>query len=745
VLDFGLAKLAGPPDGGPGVPEAGVGFRRSDTMSPTLTSPALATGVGVLLGTAAYMSPEQARGKSVDKRADIWAFGCVLYEMLAGSRAFAGSDVTETIAAIIRSEPEWSRLPDDTPRDIRRILRRCLNKDPTHRLADMRDARLDIEEARATAPEVTNPRGHGREHVAWLAACLLSAIAAWAATTWRASQSAATPPSQMRVEITTPSTNDLVSMALSPDGEKLAFVASADHRPKLWMRSLITGSAEPLPGTDGAIFPFWSPDSRSIGFFANGMLYRIDIDGGSLRTLASAPVGAGGTWSGDGDILFTMVPDAPLSRVPAAGGKSVFLSTPSARAQGPQPGQRFPQFLPDGRHFLYYVAEMRGVYAGTLDSPVRQRLFEADAAAVFLPPSRVLFIRAGKLYSQHFDSTRLQLEGNPMPLAQDVSIDNFGAAAISGSATGAIAYRLGPANRQRQFTWFDRSGTQLATAGTVDAANTLNPALSPDGRQVALNRSVDGNTDIWLLDLGRRVLSRFTSDPRPEIYPVWSPDGTRIVYAAVNAHGSGFNLYARTVHGTGEAIPLFDTPHNMVPEDWSRDGRFLSYITQDSAGRWDIGVFPTNGTGQPFLVTQSPSDEMSSQFSPDGHWITYESDESGRNEIYVQPFPGPGAKTIVSTGGGLQARWRPDGRELFYVAPDGKLMAVGMRMTGDGRTIEPASPVPLFVTRVSSTRTGGSRHEYAVSGDGQRFLMNTFVEQNAAPITLVLNPMSLKD
>jgi len=356
-----------------------------------------------------------------------------------------------------------------------------------------------------------------------------------------------------------------------------------------------------------------------------------------------------------------------------------------------------------------------------------------------------LFIRAGKLYSQHLDPTRLRLEGNPVELAQGVSIDEFGAAALSGSTTGKIVYRLGPSNRQRQFAWFDRSGTQLSIAAAVDAANTLNPALSPDGRQVALNRSVDGNTDIWLLDLGRRVLSRFTSDPRPEIYPVWSPDGTRIVYAAMNAHGSGFNLYERPVTGNGEAMPLLDTPHNMVPEDWSRDGRFLSYITQDSAGRWDIGVLPTGATGKPSLITKTPYDEMSSQFSPDGHWITYESDESGRNEIYVQPFPGPGAKTIVSTGGGLQARWRPDGRELFYVAPDGKLMAVGMRMTSDGRTIEPASPVPLFVARVSSTRTGGSRHEYAVSLDGQRFLMNTFVEQNAAPITLVLNPTLLKD
>ena len=735
VLDFGLAKLAEPVAG---VPQPGSAL----SLSPTLTSPALATGVGVLLGTAAYMSPEQARGKPVDKRADIWAFGCVVYEMLAGSRAFAGIDATETIAAIIRSEPEWSRLPGDTPRDIRRLLRRCLNKDPTHRLADMRDARLDIEEARATGPEVTRPRRLGRERAAWLAACLLTAIATWAGTTWRASRSSAAPSPPMRVEITTPPTNDLVSLALSPDGEKLAFVASSDHRPRLWLRSLVTGDATPLSGTDGATFPFWSPDSRSIGFFANGNMYRIDVDGGSLRVLTIAPVGAGGSWGRDGEILFTMVPDAPLSRVRASGGKSDFLAGPQpGRTPTRAPGQRFPQFLPDGRHFLYYVAEtsMRGVYLGALDSPERQRLFDADAAAVFVPPARVLFVRAGKLYAQRLDPARLQVEGNAVALADGISIDSVGAAAISGSSTGAIAYRVGAANRQRQFTWFNRSGAEVGVAGEPDAASPLNPALSPDGRQLALNRSTEGNMDIWLYDLGRRVFSRFTSDPRPDIYAVWSPDGSRIAYATTGRTGAGFNLFQKPIAGATEPVSMFEAPDNMLPEDWSRDGRFVSYLVLDSSGQWDIGALPAAGNGKPFLITKTPANEMSSQFSPDGRWIAYESDESGRNEIYVQSFPKPDAKTIVSTGGGLQPRWRPDGRELFYVAPDGKLMAVAIDVA-DGKTLKPGAPTALFVTRISSTRTAGSRHEYVISNDGQRFLMNTFVEQKDVPITLVLNP-----
>jgi eukaryotic-like serine/threonine-protein kinase len=739
VLDFGLAKLGDA--GGAGQSREPASLSVSPTVSPTIISPALMTAAGVLLGTAAYMSPEQARGKPVDQRVDIWALGCVLYEMLSGSRAFHGTDAAETVAAVIQSEPDWSRLPPATPPAMQRVIRRCLRKDADRRLADVRDVRLEIEDGDDASPNHSRSGAVTRERLGWVAACLLTAMAVSAVTSWFGNRTS-TIPSEMRVEITTPPTNDLVSLALSPDGKKLAFVASSDHRPRLWLRSLVTGVATPLSGTDGATFPFWSPDSGSIGFFANGNMYRIDVDGGSLRALTIAPVGAGGSWGRDGEILFTMVPDAPLSRVRASGGKPEFLAASQpGRTPTPAPGQRFPQFLPDGRHFLYYVAEtsMRGVYLGALDSPERQRLFDADAAAVFVPPARVLFVRAGKLYAQQLDPSRLQPEGNAVSLADGISIDSVGAAAISGSSTGAIAYRVGAANRQRQFTWFNRSGAEVGVAGEPDAASPLNPALSPDGRQLALNRSTEGNMDIWLYDLRRRVFSRFTSDPRPDIYAVWSPDGSRIAYATTGRTGAGFNLFQKPIAGTTEPVPMFEAPDNMLPEDWSRDGRFVSYLVLDSSGQWDIGALPTAANGKPFPITKTPANEMSSQFSPDGRWIAYESDESGRNEIYVQSFPRPDAKTIVSTGGGLQPRWRPDGRELFYVAPDGKLMAVAIDVA-NGKTLKPGAPTALFVTRISSTRTGGSRHEYVISNDGQRFLMNTFVEQKDVPITLVLNP-----
>jgi Tol biopolymer transport system component len=510
----------------------------------------------------------------------------------------------------------------------------------------------------------------------------------------------------------------------------------------LWLRSLVTGSARPLEGTDGGSFPFWSPDSRSVGFFANDSVNRIDVDGGSLRALAPAPVGAGGTWSQEGVILFQPVPDAPIMRVPAAGGQPALVAGSDRR----QPGHRFPQFLPDGRHYLYYVAETsrRGEYVGTLDGPDGERLFDADAAAVFVQPARVLFVKAGTLFTQRFDPLRRRLEGNAVPLAEGVNVDAIGAAAVSGSVGGStIIYRIGTTNRQRQLVWFDRSGTSLGVAAPPDSASPLNPGLSPDGRLIALNRSVNGNTDVWLIELGRQALSRFTTDPVPEIYPVWSPDGRRIVYGKAAFKAPGFNLFQKLTTGTSQELPLFEPSQNVIPMDWSRDGRFLLYMTSQEASKgWDIGALPMEGNGRPFLVAHNGSDERTGQFSPDAHWIAFESNDSGRDEIYVQTFPGPGTRTIVSIGGGLQPRWGPDGKELFYIAPDGRLMAASLHFSASGQAVEPASPVPLFMTRVGSSRTGGSGQEYVVSHDGRRFLMNTLVEQAASPIIVVLNRVS---
>jgi Tol biopolymer transport system component len=718
VLDFGLAKA--------------IESSQQVPASP-VTSLAM-TGDGAVLGTTPYMSPEQSRGLTVDRKTDIWAWACVLFEMLSARQAFAGSDTTDVTAAILRAEPDWSLLPAATPPGVRRVLRRCLEKDPRRRFADIRDARLALDDAVEDSRAATVPARvrAGRERVVWiaaLAACLVGAAALW----WHEKTNGGNAAHELRAEITTPPTTDPVSFALSPNGERIVFVASLKGRPLLWVRSLASGESVPLQGTEGAAYPFWSPDSRSIGFFANDRLYRIGADGGSLKDLATAPVGTGGTWGREGVILYTMVPDAPIARVPDQGGPFEFVPT-DQKAPG---GNRFPQFLSDGRHYLYFVAEagIRGMYVGALDRAERRHLLDADAAAVLVPPAAILFLRAGTLYMQHFDVDTFALVGDPSPVARGVVFDNNGALAASAAEDGAIVYRAG-ATRQRQLAWFDRSGAQIGEGFPPDGASPLNPTISPDGRQVALSRGTSGNVDIWLEDLTRKgALTRLTSAPTPDIYPVWAPDGTRLAYGALGEGQFAIKLISAA---GGESTVAFDGPLAEVPMDWSRDGRFILYKAQGET-RIHLWALPMSPIDKPFAIAplSEAGDERTGQFSPDGKWVAFESNASGRYEIYVQAFPKPGARTVVSTDGGLQPRWGPDGQELYYVTPDAHLMAVALRVR-DEATIEAASPVSLFQTRISGAVTGGSAMEYDVSKDG-RFLVNTVVEQAGEPLTLILN------
>jgi Tol biopolymer transport system component len=538
----------------------------------------------------------------------------------------------------------------------------------------------------------------------------------------------------MRLEITTPATTEITSFAISPDGEKIAYVALSDGVPQLWLRHLTTGAMRPLRGTQGASHPFWSPDNTSIGFFSSEKLLRVDVDSGTPRPIASAAVGSGGTWNRDGVILFTPVPDAQLMRVAANGSGAGLLSAAQREAQ---PGQRFPQFLPDGRHFIYYVAESRGVFLGEMDKPERRRLLDADAAAVFAPPAEVLFVRNGTLFAQRFDPERLELSGEPSALVEGITVDRRGVAALSASAAGSIAYRVGPFQGQRRLIWFDRSGRELEAVGGPDASVPVNLSLSPDGRRVAFNRSAEGgNTDIWLLDLARAVLSRFTFDPTPEIVPTWTPDGRRVIYSKI-VRGT-FALYQKSSDGTGEETVLVQTKLPSIALDVSRDARFVLFRMIDPQTSWDIWAKQLDVDTPPFPVARTNFDERTGQISPDGRWIAYESNESGRFEVYVQSFPAPASKLVVSSAGGSQMRWSADGKELFYVAADGRLMAVPVRPPAAGQPIGIESPVPLFATRIESIVQGGITHAYAVSADGRRFLMSTYTEQ-MAPIALILN------
>jgi serine/threonine protein kinase len=731
VLDFGLAKIT---------TSAEVGAAPSTW--PTMIS----MMPGTILGTAAYMSPEQVSGKEADRESDVWAFGCVVYEMLTGRRAFQGGSFTEVLANILKSEPEWHRLPDGSE-GVHRLLRRCLQKDPKSRLRDFRDVRIEIDEVQSETerghPLVQNV-SRGRERFALISALALVALFAVAMGIWAFRQERPSP--ELRLEINTPPTTDPVSLAISPDGRKIVYVANNEGGSQLSLRSLDSISARPLAGTDAARFPFWSPDNRSIGFFAEGKLKRIDIDGGSIRPLADAVIGQGGTWNADGVIVFAPNPAGGLSRVSASGGESTVIM----RVQQ-QVSLRFPQFLPDGRHFLYYRTgnpEARGVYIGQLDALETHRMFDADFAAVYASTGHLLFVRQGTLFAQNFDPNKLALTGDPYPVAGPVAA-GAGLGALSASAVGSVVYRSGSVAGQRQFIWFDRAGKEIERVGGPDSAAPSDPSLSPDGRRVALHRTVNGNTDIWLLELGRNVLGRFTFDPAVELRPTWSPDGRRIVFQSNRLPHTGstfFDLYQKTVFGTGTEERFLATPQNENVTDWSRDGRFVLYRTDAGSELktgFDIWAFRTDGDPKPFPVVRTSFEERDGQFSPDGKWIAYQSNESGRVEIYVQPFSDREEKVSgkgqISTNGGAQVRWRPDGKELFYIALDGRLMAVSIRIAPDSQSIDADPPVALFPTRVGGPVQGISRQQYMVSPDGRLFLMNTVMEEIASPITVILN------
>src|SRR5436190_5328835 len=721
LLDFGLVKAFS--DGGPA----------SDLEHlATITAAELADGG--IVGTPAYMSPEQARGQAVDKRTDIWAFGCVLYEMLAGRTTFPGKTVSDTIAAIIEREPDWAALPAETPPAVRQLLRRCLEKDPQQRLHDIADARIELDDVKSGALVPGPIARAGRR--GWLisTAVVVLVAAAAAAAAWRLRPVSAAP--EVRLELTTPPTRD-VSVAVSPDGRNIVFVITAPGQPQLWLRALDGLSPPPLPGTERATMPFWSPDSRSIGFFAGISLKRIDIDSGAVRTLSSSSaVAIGGTWNRDGVILFADNPGGPVLRIPAAGGEAVA----ETRLDSPQQrGHHFPQFLPDGRHFLFYVtgrAEASGVYVGELGGSETRRLFAADGPAAYAPSGRLLFVRDRKLVAQGFNPDRQQLEGEPFTVDEHLAA----VTSVSTSAAGPIVYRTGSADSgQRQLLWVDRSGRELDKVVYDDTA-AQGPALSRDGRRLAVFRYKDSNMDLWSYDIGRRTWDRLTFEPGDDIYPLWAPDGRSIIFGAVRK-GSPVSVYRRRLDAPPDREELLlARSDGTFPNDWSPDGRVVLFTSPTPTGGSDIWGLSSEGDRKPFEVVKTEFNEGLAQFSPDGKWIAYESDKTGRLEIYVRPFPGPGSEVRVCTEGGSQARWNPKGGEPFCVAADERLMAVSIRPSPDGATVEPGAPLALFATNIGSTAVLKYRQQYVVGPDGQSFVMNSVIGSPiTTPITIILN------
>jgi Tol biopolymer transport system component len=726
VLDFGIAKaLDTHAVTGPG-PAA-------------LTTPAM-TEAGFVLGTAAYMSPEQARGKAVDRRTDIWAFGCVLYEMLTGKPAFLGEDVTTTLAMVLQGSADLNELPPDVSASVRRTLELCFEKDPRKRIADMHDVRLALAGAFEVAASATRSWDAPGGRRTWVAALVVAILAAVALAIPALRHLRETPPPETRVDIVTPATTEPGSFALSPDGRQIVFTAPGPGGSQLWLRSLASPVAKPLAGTERAVFPFWAPNGGSIGFFADGSLRRLDLGSGAPRALASAGNGAGGTWNADDVIVFAPSLTTPLMQISANGGAATQVF---ALARG-EFGHTNPYFLPDGRRLLYRATgtpEVTGVHIGALGSSVATRLGPSDGDALYLPNGWLLCVRAGTLVAQRLDLAGPALRGKQVTLADGVSVDFRWRSGMSVASTGLIAYRASGGSR-RQLTWFDRSGSQQGTLGEPDGFSLSHPRLTLDGRRAVVQRTVDGNYDLWLLDGSRTT--RLTFDPAQDDYEELSPDGAMVVFRSLRSRIG--DLYTKVLGRTDPEELLLQSDEMKAPTGWSADGRFLIYQSNNPVTGSDLWVLPMQGDRTPYVFLKTPFREAYAVFSPDGRWVAYHSNESGRPEVYVRPFFEPGQRDAatasdrwqISTDGGTYAAWRADGKELYYLDPSGALMAVSISVAGN--KLDPGAPQMLFRTRISR---GGQElqqgRQYDVAADG-RFLINTELNDDAAtPITLIQN------
>jgi len=735
VLDFGLAKAMDP-----------VGSRPDVSQSPTITSPAM-TQAGVILGTAAYMSPEQAKGRPVDKRADIWAFGCVVYEMLTGKRPFDGEDVSDTLAFVLTKDPDWTALPTDTPVAIRRLLHRCLEKGPRQRLDSAASARLDIEDAlkpeplasaRSAVGATSVPARH-RARLSWAIAAATSMIAAAAVALW-APWRAAPEPAKVSFEVQADisGVSAQATIALSPDGKMLVALigeAGDPSQAKLWVRPIDTTTWVPIQGTDQATYPFWSPDSRQIGFISGGKLKTVDVLAPTPQTLVeNIGVGtSGGAWSRDGVILFTKN-FSPLFRVPASGEGQPVPATELDTSNG-ETAHRFPRFLPDGDHFLYLVLSAKpaasGIYVGSLTSKGARRLVSSTARADFAEPNLLLFLRESTLMAQRFDPRRLEVLGDPFQVATGVTTGaESGAGGFSVSDNGVLAIRTGGNSGKRQLTWTDATGK--ADEAIDSPAVYENPRLSPDGKRLAAYRQENG-ADIWISDLESKNNTRITFDPGVDNVPVWSPDGQSIAFSS-NRDGGVFNLYRTNAGGTGDDELLLKTAANKLVNDWTEE--FLLYQEDSPQTKIDLWMMPLSGDRKPTRLLVTPFSESEATVSPDGRWMAYTSDESGARQVYVQTFPPSEQKTRISnsrTAG--QPRWRSDGKQLFFNA-GGTLTVVDV-LPSPGGEFKRSVPLELFSGLVNIIP-----HNFDVADLGRRFLVVRSPRpalQRVQPIVVTVN------
>ncbi len=724
LLDFGLAKLNAE------VPLA------AETLTEMAAGDRKLTEKGTILGTFRYMAPEQLEGKEADARTDIFAFGVVLYEMATGKPAFSGKSKASLIAAILeRDPPPISSLQSMAPPALDHVVERCLAKDPDERWQTARDLTYELKwiaggGAQAGLPLESIARSKNYNRVRWILVGVLSLTVLALSTVLRQRVSPSPAPVQFLV---LPPENSYINAAaraaVSPDGRQLAFVA-ADSTGKgvLWVRSLDSLTARSLAGTDGAARPFWSPDSRWIGFFARSTVKKIDITGGPPISIASALAGNGGTWNRDGVIVFGTGATRLLYRVSSAGGEVVPLTKREEAVPG---GRHGPYFLPDGNHYLYDAPQAgtgRAVYVASLDSDTGKLLVQGAAYPAY-QQGYVLYLRGTTLIAQPFDEKRLEIIGRASTLAEHVQ-------SYSASQTGAVlAYWTGVGSDEPQLAWFDRKGNRVGTLG--EPVSQVNIRISPDGSKVAAEIDdplvSDLNSDIWLYDVLRGVKTRLTSGPGSARTPCWSPDGRHIVFGS-NRKGH-FDLYEKAIDGSGNEELVFESETSKVCQSWSPDGQLLLYLTipGDSSARRELWTLPLFGDRKPAPYLQTGFDVTGGRFSPDGEWIVYESNESGKSEVYVSPFPASGGKLVVSTSGGSRPIWRRDGQEIFYLGPGGELMAAKVNRNGSALAID--VPRALFQAHTESFLPS-----YDASADGQRFLVVTATQQKLpSPITLVAN------
>ena len=744
LMDFGLAKSR--------ISDA-VRSARADSLLSTEAQSL--TQKGTVVGTVQYMAPEQLEGKESDARADIFAFGAVLYEMLTGRKAFEGQTQATVIGAILHATPtSVSDLQPLTPPALNRLVNACLAKDPDERWQTAHDLKLQLQWIELGRPADRNATTgpNKRERALWAATAVLLLVlvgAAWIVLR----RSAVEEP--LRLTVAPPPGESLVfstnqgGVAISPDGRTLAFVATSQGTPMVWLRRLDSLAAKPLAGTEGGYYPFWSPDSRFLGFFAGGKLKKIEIRGGLPQTLADAAEARGGSWNRDGVIVFS--PGfGPVYSISAAGGARIPVTTLDAARQ--ESWHVWPSFLPDGRHFLFLTdgphRENNAIFVGSLDARAGiqkpARLVAANSNALYAPPQNgrpgyLLYTLDRTLTAQPFDASRLQVQGDPVPLAEEVGyLPNIQLENFSLSQTGLLVY--GPKRSLPQVTWIGRDGKPIGALGAPGDYHFL--SLSPDNTKVAVVAlDAAGHVALWMMDASRGTSSRLSVDISRALAPRWSPDGKEIAFSHFQEPNEKWNLFHQAVGGARTAERLTRSENVQILDDWSADGRFLVYSEQDPATRSDLWVLPLSGERKPFPYLATPFNERHAKFAPTPAgaapgWLAYTSDETGNDEVYVQSFPALGTKVRISTNGGVQPRWRRDGRELFYLAPDGAIMTAVVNMTAAGFQAEapvtlcnpPRVPLPAIFASV-----------FEVGADGRRFLILAPSNSDAPGINVVVN------